>query len=75
MKLTAFTLMFLSLAACPSPSKGSDDASTKRAEAASGYAAQQMDCVKKYSTKEEIDSCRDKVKAAWSVDAGMEGGK
>ncbi len=53
--------------ACGSPE-------TKRAEAASGYAAQQADCIAKYKTRSEIDACRDAVKAAWSNDAGADGG-
>lgn len=46
----------------------------KRAQAASTYAGQQADCIASNKTREAIDACRDKVKAAWSNDAGVEGG-
>ena len=48
---------------------------SKRAEAASGYAAQQTECIAKWKTRAEIDACRDAVKEAWAKpDAGTEGG-
>lgn len=63
------SFFFLSLVsvACSSPD-------AKRAEAASTYAGQQAACISENKTRETIDACRDKVKAAWSPDAGAEGG-
>jgi len=49
-------------------------AEAKRAEAASSYAGQQAACIANKETRAEIDACRDAVKAAWSKDAGAEGG-
>ena len=67
MKTILVTL--LSLTAC-----NACGASDKRAAAASGYAAQQAECIANNKTREAIDACRDKVKTAWSSDAGAEGG-
>ncbi len=44
----------------------------KTVEAAGAYEAQQQRCVAQYSTRKEIDACRDKVKAAWATDAGKD---
>lgn len=43
-------------------------------EAESGYDAQQKACIASHATKAAIDKCRDDVKAAWSNDAGVDGG-
>ena len=44
------------------------------AEAGAGYAAQQLACVDEYRDRHNIDACRAKVRAAWGIDAGPEGG-
>lgn len=70
MKISVLALSLFSLAACNSCSSPE----TKRVEAASAYAAQQSDCIVQNKTREAIDACRDKVKAAWDADAGVDGG-
>ena len=67
MRIFAFIAAVVLVACSPPPE-------TKRAEAAAGYASQQADCIANNKTREAIDACRDKVKAAWSSDAGAEGG-
>lgn len=42
--------------------------------AGAGYATQQLACVDEYHDRHNIDACRAKVRAAWGIDAGQEGG-
>ena len=44
------------------------------AEAGAGFAAQQLACVDTFADRHNIDACRAKVRAAWGIDAGPEGG-
>jgi len=65
-------ILALAIAAC-SPA-------AKQEEAKDAYLAQQMDCVKQFDTRPEIDACREKVRTAWglgtdSADAGKDGSK
>lgn len=53
---------------------GCQSPEAKRSEAASSYAAQQADCIANNQSREAIDACRDKVKAAWGSDASTDGG-
>lgn len=47
----------------------------KQEAAKDAYMAQQMDCVKQYDTRPEIDACRAAVREAWGLapDAGKDG--
>lgn len=64
----------LIIVACTLVACGSPEA--KRAEAAGSYAAQQKACIDDNYFREDIDACRDRVKADWRKrsDAGAEGG-
>lgn len=47
----------------------------KEVTAETTFLAQQLRCVDAYSRKEEIDSCRARLRAHWGLDAGTrEGG-
>lgn len=50
-------------------------AQQKQEVAKDAYLAQQMDCVKQFETKPEIDACRARVREAWGLapDAGKDG--
>ena len=50
-------------------------AQQKQEVAKDAYLAQQMDCVKQYDTREQIDACRAAVREAWGLshDAGKDG--
>lgn len=56
---------------------GACSAQAKQEAAKDAYLAQQMDCVKQYDTKAEIDACRASVREAWGLapDAGKDAGK
>ena len=45
----------------------------KTIQADVGYKLQQGACIDRNDTREAIDACRDRVKAAWSKDAGAKG--
>jgi hypothetical protein len=51
---------------------GCTPAETKAVEADLGYSAQQAACVDRNATREAIDACRAKVRAAWAKDAGKD---
>jgi hypothetical protein len=54
---------------------GCSSPAAKRAEAAGGYAAQQLACVDRYEDRASIDVCRAKVREAWALDAGSDGAR
>ena len=56
---------------------GACSAQQKQEAAKDAYLAQQMDCVKKFDTRAEIDACRARVREAWGLapDAGKDGSK
>ena len=56
---------------------GACSAQQKQEAAKDAYLAQQMDCVKAYDNKPEIDACRARVREAWGLapDAGKDGSK
>lgn len=41
------------------------------------YLAEHLNCINKFSTKAEIDACRQEVRVKWGMagDGGVEGGK
>jgi len=47
------------------------DAVSPQEAANLSYKAQQSACVDQYTDRASIDKCRDRVKAAWTVDAGV----
>ncbi len=52
-------------------SLGCASRAAKEAAAETTYIGQQMDCVEKFGVKQDIEDCRNAVKARWSVkDAG-----
>jgi hypothetical protein len=55
----------LALAAC-----GAAPPTPKVIVADSAYEAQQLACVDEGTTREAIDTCRARVKAAWATDGG-----
>ena len=66
--VTAFILV---TTGCGSAKAIEQEALKSAAEAA--YYAQQLDCVERYNTREDIDKCRDDVKFRWRyADAGTE---
>lgn len=47
----------------------------KKDVAAGTYAAQQKACIDQNADRPHIDACRDRVKAAWTDDAGSDAAK
>lgn len=70
MKRIAFALLASVVVAC--------SAAAMKEEARDAYTAQQMDCVKQFDTRAEIDACRARVKENWgrnsAADAGAKDG-
>ncbi|MCL2724772.1 MAG: hypothetical protein FWD69_10085 [Polyangiaceae bacterium] len=64
-------LLFVGLAAMAAQACGT---SASRDAASAGYLAQQLECVDYATTLAESRECRAKVREAWGVDAGAEGG-
>lgn len=61
------TILALALAAC--------SLAARQEAAKDGYTGQQMDCVKQFDSRPEIDACRARVREAWGLESAADAGK